>query len=177
MATVLNLQLNDISPQLLFGLTEQYGQEAKVEIRVKQKKTEKWLSEAQFWNIIDALDWKAKDKQTTAKAAAILLAAMPIGAIYLFADKVAEKLFALDTKLHAIGFSSDSFLYARCAVVAEGKDFYEKVLHNPIEMPENLSFEPLLNIADIAFELKTGEVFNYFPNLNIETGSNKKAWK
>ncbi|MCB9291541.1 MAG: DUF4240 domain-containing protein [Lewinellaceae bacterium] len=59
-----------------------------------------------------------------------------------FADLLSEKLYALDSKTYAkhIGedgwspgryFSVDNFLYARCCVVANGKELYEKVLHDP----------------------------------------------
>ena len=44
-------------------------------------------------------------------------------------------------------------------------------------MPDEIVFEALLNLADDAFELKTGDEFNYQPNFNYETYRNKKGWQ
>ncbi len=90
---------------------------------------------------------------------------MPVANIYLFADRLSAKLYHLDTRAHATAYaanepdnfiSADDFLYARCAVVAEGKAYYEKVLNDPAQMPDNIVFEPLLYLADDAFEMKMG---------------------
>mgnify|MGYP002397618692 CR=1 FL=1 len=72
--------------------------------------------------------------------------------------------------------SVDDFLFVRCAVVAEGKAYFENILQNPSEFPSEISFEPILNLADQAYELKTGRTFEYFPPVSYETYSNKKAW-
>ena len=114
------------------------------------------------------------------------LVAMPVVNIYLFADKLSEKLYQLDTRLHGAAYlanegddylSVDDFLYVRCAVVAEGKDYYEQVLANPGEFPDAISFEPLLSLADKAYETKTGREFDYHPTINYETYSNQEGWK
>ena len=60
---------------------------------------------------------------------------------------------------------------------AEGKDYYEKVLNDPAQMLEDIVFEPLLNIADDAFEIKMNVPFNYMPTYNYETQSNKSGWQ
>jgi hypothetical protein len=73
--------------------------------------------------------------------------------------------------------SVDDFLYARCAVVANGKAFYENVLNNPSEMPTDLTFEPLLYIAMHAYKRKTGKEFMLAPAFNYETYSNKGGWQ
>jgi hypothetical protein len=73
--------------------------------------------------------------------------------------------------------SVDDFLYARCAVVAEGKKYYEKVLNMPSEMPETITFESLLYIDKEAFKIKIGKEFNYMRNQKYETYSNKEGWK
>ena len=49
-------------------------------------------------------------------------------------------------------FSVDEFLYSRCVVVANGKDYYYEVLNNPTKMPKDLEFESLLYIACDAYE-------------------------
>ena len=73
--------------------------------------------------------------------------------------------------------SVDDFLYTRCAVVVNGKDFYQNVLNNPSEMPKDLTFEPLLYVALNAYKRKTGNEFMFIPVHNYETYSNKEGWK
>ena len=73
--------------------------------------------------------------------------------------------------------SVDDFLYTRCAVVVNGKDFYQNVLNNPLEMPKDLTFEPLLYMTLHAYKRKTGKEFMFVPAHNYETYSNKEGWK
>jgi hypothetical protein len=42
-------------------------------------------------------------------------------------------------------------------------------------MPEDIVFEPLLYLADDAFEMKMKFPFNYVPTYNYETQSNKSG--
>src|SRR5258708_5927466 len=99
------------------------------------------MDEAAFWGVIEPFDWdKQGDDEAVLEPAVAALAAQPIRDIELFEDILAEKLHALDTKAHArqIGenaytspdefFSVDVFLYARCVVVANGREYYELVL-------------------------------------------------
>ena len=65
----------------------------------------------------------------------------------------------------------------RCAVVANGRAFYEEVLKNPREMPKDLTFEPLLYVAMTAYKRKIGKEFMILPAFNYETYSNKEGWK
>jgi len=62
-------------------------------------------------------------------------------------------------------------------VVAEGKVYFEQVLINPDEFPDDISFEPLLSLPGKAYEKKTGRKFEYHPAISYETYSNKAAWK
>jgi len=48
-------------------------------------------------------------------------------------------------------------------VVAEGKVYFEQVLINPDEFPDDISFEPLLSLPGKAYEKKTGRKFEYHP--------------
>lgn len=98
---------------------------------------------------------------------------------------MAEKLYLLDTRKHAKAirlksperpFSADGFLYDRCGVVAEGQEYFERVLAHPEGMPDDISFEPLLNFAADAYRLKTGRDFECAPAFNYETQSNHPAW-
>lgn len=187
MATVLRLNINDLSNQLLYELGQKFGQSAQVEIRVqKKKKKQELFSDKQFWQIINMLDWTQKSHKDILAPAIKQLAEMPIVNIYLFADKLSEKLFLLDTRLHGDAylakqeddyFSVDDYLYVRCAVVAEGQVYYEQVLNDPQTMPGDITFESLLSLADAAYKQQAGKPFDYQPSYNYETYSNKKGWQ
>lgn len=74
-------------------------------------------------------------------------------------------------------FDLDGIEYARCAVIANGKDWYYEILHNPKEVLQDLEFEALLYVAAMAYELKTNEEFDYVSKYDYETFSNKEKWK
>lgn len=186
MITVLNFNLNDLTGQLVQDLKQKFGKTAEVEIRLPDNSpAENLFSEEDFWQVIEKLDWSKKKREEILAPAVRHLANMPVVNIYLFADRLSEKLYCLDTKMHGNAYlakenddylSVDDFLYVRCAVVAEGKAYFEKVLTNPSEMPNEISFEPLLYLADRAYEQKTGKSFDYFPAINFETYSNREGW-
>ncbi len=151
---------------------------------------EQGLSEDAFWRIIDMLDWTNEDDNQRILASAVeFLSQMPVAAIFGFDDILAEKLYHLDKEVYAKnmgddsygtgrGFSSDSFLYARCCVVANGKATYEAVLADPTEMPVDLTFESLLYLAQEAYRKKTGRD-NYYHTTEFcyETFSNPDGWE
>jgi hypothetical protein len=186
MTTILKVNINDLSTQFIRELRNKLGKNAQIEIRVEEQKyPEGLLSDTQFWQIIDLLDWSKKDYKAILAPAVAALAKMDRANIYLFKDKMSEKLYALDTKAHAKAYlekeedsylSADYFLYVRCAVIAEGKSYYEKVVKKPSEMPSDIDFEPLLSLADEAYTLKTGKEFNYPPLFNYETHQNQEGW-
>lgn len=185
--TVIRVNLRDITAQFFQDLKAAAGDAAEVEIKLAASKHGEGLfSEEEFWQIIDLFDWKQTKRSDIVKPAILALSQMPIPSIYLFHDMLSENLYRLDTKKHAdaylqkqsgTGFSADDFLYVRCAVVAEGKAYYERVLGNPAEMPADIDFEHLLNVAGDAYELKTNREFDYFPLFNYETGSNTEGWQ
>ena len=102
--------------------------------------------------------------------------------VHLFEDLLAEKLFQLDTRAHAKAaypegtFSEDGFLYVRAAVVAAGKKASQEVWQHPERMPADEDFEPLLSLAALAFEKKTGYAFDYLPTVSYETYANQEGW-
>jgi hypothetical protein len=187
MTTVLKVPLIDLTSQFFSDLTRKFDTSTEFEIRVSKKNQKQELfSDAEFWQILTALDWSKSESKDIIAPAVKQLAAMPVVNIYLFADKLAQKLYQLDTKAHGIAYlnneadaylSVDDFLYVRCAVVAEGRDYYEDILKTPSNLTDELSFEPLLNLADHAYALKTGKQFDYHPIFNYETYSNKKGWQ
>lgn len=147
------------------------------------------MSEDEFWKLIGQLNWKRTgNDDAVIRPVVKALARLHEEQIIAFDDLLAEKLHALDTERHAreIGseaftgdrnhFSEDWFLYARCCVVANGKDFYETILHNPSEMPKDMEFEALLEIAARAYEEKTDQPYEHIPTINYETYSNLSGW-
>ena len=186
MAQTIHISVDNLNVHFLDNIKEKYPN-ASLEIKVKSNNKE-GLQENEFWKIIDLLDWSEKEDTLIIKPAIDALANKKMRHIYEFQDLLSEKLFLLDTKLHAqnIGedayvnestfFSVDGFLYARCCVVANGKTTYETILKYPTKMPKDYTFEAILGIANKAYHLKTGKNFKYVPKFNIETFANKKAW-
>lgn len=146
------------------------------------------LDEAGFWNVISKLDWdKVGDDAAVLEPAVEYLSKQPLSQVYQFVDQLAEKLHLLDTKAHAQVFlddeeaegylSPDDFLYARCAVVASGEAAFKTVLADPAKMPTELTFEPLLHLANAAYRRKTGKEAILKPAISYETYSNLNGWK
>jgi predicted DNA-binding WGR domain protein len=149
------------------------------------------MNEDIFWEIISSFNWKKTgDDDAVLRPALKRLSSMTVEDIQRFAEILAEKLYKLDGIEYAsnIGeesyqgddkfFSVDYFLYLRCCVVANGKDYYYSVLENPTNMPKEMDFEPLLYLADEAYnkKMKTeGETLD--TELSFETFSNKEGWK
>lgn len=188
MAQTINISVDNLNEHFLDNIKEQYPN-ASLEIKVKSENVKGALKESQFWKIISLLDWSKKKDELIIQPAIEALVNKEIRHIYEFQDFLSQKLFLLDTKLHAqnVGenayvnessfFSVDDFLYARCCVVANGKTTYKSVLKNPTNMPKDLTFEPILSIARKTYTIKIGKEFKYVPKFNIETFANKTAWK
>lgn len=146
------------------------------------------LGESGFWEIISKLDWnEVGDDAAVLEPAVEFLARQSLSHVYQFVDQLAEKLHRLDTKAHAQVFlddeeaegylSPDDFLYARCAVVASGETAFKTVLAEPTKMPSELTFEPLLHLANAAYRRKTGKDATLKPATSYETYSNQNGWK
>lgn len=182
--TVLRLPLAALDDLLVQELKQQYGA-ADIAVHLSAMPIN-WLDEARFWQIIGLLDWDKTGNDDAVLAPAVLaLSVMPIAAIHQFEDILAEKLWRLDTPAHAKAslanrpqalLSVDGFLYDRCCVVANGKDFYEQVLQDPSKMPTGFAFGRLLSLASQAYQAKTGKHFIHIPQYAYETYSNEAAW-
>ena len=187
MATILKVNIQDLNSQFFHDLGEKISDSTEVEIRIPEKKGKRELfSDKAFWQVIKIFDWSKEDSDEVMMPAIKKLADMPVVNIYLFADKLSEKLFQLDTRPHGDAYLSnegddylsvDDFLYIRCAVVAEGEKYFEKVKVNPSDFPAEINFEPLLSLANKAYKMKTGRAFEYYPAISYETYSNKNGWK
>jgi hypothetical protein len=148
------------------------------------------LSERQFWDIIELLNWDAEGNDDTVIAPAVRnLKALDKDAIAAFEDILCEKLFLLDGEKFArqIGresyhgperyFSKEWFLAARCCAVANGQGFFEEVLIDPSAMPKDLGFLALKDLAAKAYKEKTGEELKYQTKFNPESMSNHTGWR
>ena len=146
------------------------------------------MSDDEFWEIIEQLDWEQPEDDAILAPAVKALAERSVRQIYDFANALSHRLFQLDQYELArhIGvdawrkdryFSVDNFLYVRACVIANGRRFFEQVLQEPSAMPEDISFEALLYLPQLAYEAKTGEKYDYVPAFPIETYSNIKGWK
>lgn len=162
-------QLNELAEYIAERISDQLGE----------------MNEARFWEIIAQLDWQneGNDKAVLAPAIAAL-SRFSESAIRNFADIQAKLLYQLDGKKYADAyadedayFSADGFLYARCAVVANGRETYYHILDHPEEMPQDVEFEALLRLPELAWELRTGkEEWDHIPPYNYETGFNEEGW-
>ncbi|WEH12508.1 DUF4240 domain-containing protein [Streptomyces sp. VNUA24] len=150
------------------------------------------MDDVRFWAIIASFDWDqtGDDKAVLAPASHALQRLAP-EEIVAFEDLLASKLFALDTREHARWcyrgeadpdngdhyISADDFLYARCVVVANGREFYEEVLTDPSRFPTGMEFESLLYLAGNAYEALTGAQHNQPTSMSWESFSNSDGWR
>lgn len=161
------------------------------QVQDKPAQVHKPMDEDVFWQIISLFNWaKTGDDDAVLRPAVKQLASMTVEDIYKFADILSEKLFMLDGLAFAsnIGeesytgkdehFSVDYFLYVRCCVVANGKDYFNMVKADPTKMPKDMDFEALLYLPDAAYNKKTkAEDYDYEPKFNFETFSNVNGWE
>ena len=185
MPKTIKINARDLDQGTIKAIQDEFGN-AELEIRVHDvREASARLTEDDCWEVIDLLDWSFEDQSDEQVVEPLVsgLSALPIAQIYQFADWLSEKLWLLDTAAHATVFleedgflSVDDFLYARCAVVANGKAFYEEVLQHPDKIPTDLTFESLLYLPQKAYHRKTGEEMVYVPLFNYETYGNKEGW-
>jgi Protein of unknown function (DUF4240) len=188
--TLLELPIQDVSMSALMDLKSRYPS-ATVRVEWENMRPIESMNEAQFWAIIDLFDWRTQNSDAILAPAIHALAELSLKDIHTFHNVLNEKLYTLDGRRFAeqLGrnrytsddsacFSVDSFLYARCCVVANGKTFYEKVLQSPAKMPKEYTFESLLYLPQKAWHKKTGrDSYNYFPEVWSETFSNSDGWE
>lgn len=158
--------------------------------RLVEQKPGRMLPDDAFWEIIHRLDWsRTGNDDQVLEPAVTALAAMKKTAMRHFQEALSYKLFQLDTRAHAreIGeyayqdddtyFSSDTFLYSRCATVAKGRDAFEAALADPSKMAKDEEFEALLSLVDTACERKTGEPLEHDAGCSFESFSNVAGWR
>lgn len=141
------------------------------------------LEESKFWTLINLIDWKQKENEKTLQRLIKALVASNKAVIYQFSERLVFYLHQLDgpaftkaLETDELGFSADTFLYARCLAVAKGEKIYKKVLAKPEKMPVGVDFEALLYVAETAYQQKTGKPYQYVPIINYESYFNQKLW-
>lgn len=142
------------------------------------------MNETLFWSLIERIEGsKRQDESTDFAPLAVELSKMTEADIHDFFECLAQKAHALDTRKHYRRFSwfpglSDSFLYTRLMVVAQGKEEYEAVLRNPKAFPKRSTnwLEGMLYVTGEAFSAKTGREFPREATVNIESFSNEEGW-
>ena len=147
------------------------------------------MDEAEFWRLISVLDWaRAGDDDRVLEPLVSALAEKPPDEIQAFHEILAIKLHALDGRKWArqsgagilwgepASVSADGFLYARCVVVANGREFFERVLKEPDVMPKDMEFESLLYVAARAMQRRTGRAGQLDSEVSYETFANASGW-
>ncbi|MFF8865863.1 DUF4240 domain-containing protein [Streptomyces sp. NPDC015139] len=147
---------------------------------------------ADFWAWIGTLDGRADEAGCGRLAAE--LSKRPVSDIQGFAERLAEALYRLDQEKFGtlpvadltlrdgepFPQSADSFLYARCAVVAAGRSVWESVFFDVGRFaPYTASThdgEFLLYVPDQAYELATGREWDRSTRHCVETFSNRDGW-
>ena len=175
-------------PEQLLKEREELSSKANERLKRERQEPKILMPDEEFWRIIDLLDWSKETEENIISPSVKDLAQHTIKDIKQFEENLTNKLFYLDTKNHAMNigegsyqdgnqFSVDLFLYARCAAISKGKQFYLRVLNDPKLMPQNETFEALLSLSNLAYQKKTGRDFTYQSSNSYETYSNKEKWK
>ena len=155
--------------------------------RQTEKKIQNYVT-AEFWKLIALIDIDALDRGDEEKAVEALVSALSKGyetEINRFQETLSKYLYQLDGKAwwgeSELGVSDDSFLYARCYIVAKGHDYYMQVLQDPKLMPKGYDCRImlLLYVAEGAWANVTGANetdYEFEPSVSYETGSNSSQW-
>ena len=166
------IPIHQLNPAFIKEMQEKYGN-AELEIIVNRPSDFQPLKETAFWQLIELLDWTKETNMAIIEPLIKKLSSLHVAHIYNFQEILSQKLYQLDQKKYAenIGqfayqegdyFSVDHFLHVRACVVANGKEAYEEVVTTPQKMFKDLTFEPLLSVASIAYERKTKKSFIYY---------------
>ena len=147
------------------------------------------MTREEFWHHIESIDKEALregDEDTAIVPLEEQLTSLSVAELESFEEHLAQCLYALDGQAFAdesgeSGDSDDGFLYARCFVIAQGKDRYEATLANPQLMPKTLDgwCEALLYAQRNAWARLTGKdasEWEFEPSVSYESGSNEELW-
>lgn len=140
------------------------------------------MDENGFWRLIE--DCKPgvpdPDAEHLAATPTTRLAAGPPPVVTGFAEQLSWALYRLDRREYGRELSGDAFLYMRAAVVAAGREVYDRVLREPAEfVPYAIGLvwaESLLYVPDRAYEQITGEEWDRGTCHSYESYSNADGW-
>ncbi|OKJ27781.1 hypothetical protein AMK24_30965 [Streptomyces sp. CB02366] len=140
------------------------------------------MNENAFWQLIEACSPSVPDAEGD-ELAAVLTARLMNGSVSDvtgFAEQLSWALHRLDRKEYGDGLSSDQFLYTRAAVVAAGREEFERVLQDPkrfIPYARDLVWaEALLYVPDNAYKQLTGDEWDRSTRYSYESYSNTAGW-
>lgn len=147
------------------------------------------MNEAAFWSLVSQIDvaaLDAGDEEGAVRPLERALAGLSEDEIEAFAELLARHLYDIDGQSYADNAgesagSDDGFLYARCYVVAKGRDYYQTVKGDPTQMPKSLDqwCESLLYAHRYAWARLTRRDIDdcpIEPSISYETGSNRALW-
>jgi hypothetical protein len=147
------------------------------------------MTDLEFWQLIALIDLSALDYSREDEAVEPLQAALSSKSeseLFAFEEALSQKLYCIDGEEFAYNAgesagSGDGFLYARCYVVAKGREFYEAVKSDPKRMPKSIEqwCEPLLYAHRTAWTDQTGNDESAWPfeaTVSYESGSNADLW-
>ncbi|MER6847016.1 DUF4240 domain-containing protein [Streptomyces flaveolus] len=140
------------------------------------------MNEDAFWQLIEECSPATPDPEGDQLAAALTtrLASGAVSEVVGFAEQLSWALYRLDRKEYGDGLSGDAFLYTRAAVVAAGRDVYQRVLRDPQRFASFVTglvwAEALLYVPDNAYRQLTGEEWNRSTQFSYESYSNAAGW-
>ncbi|MFC7933997.1 DUF4240 domain-containing protein [Streptomyces cinereoruber] len=140
------------------------------------------MNENAFWQLIEACSPSVPDPEGDELAAALTarLTNGPVSDVVGFAEQLSWALYRLDRKENGDGLSSDQFLYTRAAVVAAGREEFERVLRDPEQFMPYASdlvwAEALLYVPDNAYKRLTGDEWGRSTRYSYESYSNTAGW-
>lgn len=141
----------------------------------------------EFWGLIDRLDWSRGNHEDVLEPLILALAERSRTERRAFDNTLARLLYDLDGRAWArrmgLGWhgdpddlSTDTFVYARCAVVVHGRAYYDEVRQDPAQMRPDEDFEAILYAASEAHQRRTGDEDDFEARLSYETFSNSAGW-
>ncbi|MFE0421943.1 DUF4240 domain-containing protein [Streptomyces sp. NPDC058953] len=142
------------------------------------------MDEETFWRLIEECRPPGPDPDPDAdrlaEALTDRLSRGPVPVVTGFAERLAQSLYRLDRREFGEELSGDSFLYTRAAVVADGRETYERVLADPalfVPYAEDAIWaEGLLYVPDRAYEQLTGEKWDRSTRYSYESYANGEGW-
>ncbi|MDX3354690.1 DUF4240 domain-containing protein [Streptomyces sp. ME01-24h] len=140
------------------------------------------MDENAFWQLIEDCKPMTPDPDAEQLVATLTshLVEGPLGTVKQFAEQLSWALYRLDRREYGHSLSGDAFLYTRAAVVAAGRETYDRVLRNPAEFVPfatgGVWAESLLYVPDRAYEHMTGEEWGRRTRYSYESYSNTAGW-